>query len=252
LFSRDPSTARRVLEFFTVNIRNPNTRKAYGKAVAQFAAWCEAGGLAHLSDVQPMHVAAYVEEIQERIAPPSANLQLAAIRMLFDWLVVGQVLPMNPASAVRGPKHSVKKGKTPVLAADEARALLDAIDTSTIVGLRDRALISLMTFTFARVGAAAGKMRVEDVYVQGRRTWVRLLNSATLCPTGGTGTLRRSQRCRCILALFGSQHKADGEGGTNSRSPIRNWVPQEVVLPDFRACGASSFSGKFRSWRSWS
>jgi site-specific recombinase XerD len=174
LFSRDPSTARHVLEFFTVNIRNPNTRKAYGKAAAQFAAWCEAGGIAHLRDVQPMHVAAYVEEIQERIAAPSVNLQLAAIRMLFDWLVVGQVMRMNPASSVRGPKYSLKKGKTPVLAADEARALLDAIDTSTIVGLRDRALISLMTFTFARVGAAAGKMRVEDVYVQGRRTWVRL------------------------------------------------------------------------------
>ena len=81
---------------------------------------------------------------------------------------------MNPAAAVRGPKHSVKKGKTPVLAADEARALLDSIDTSSVVGLRDRALIALITYTFARVGAAAGKMRVEDVYVQGRRTWVRL------------------------------------------------------------------------------
>ena len=93
--------------------------------------------------------------------------------MLFDWLVVGQVMPMNPASSVRGPRHSVKKGKTPVLAAEEARALLDAIDVSTLPGLRDRALIGLMVYTFARVGAAVG-MRVGDVYVQGRRTWVRL------------------------------------------------------------------------------
>lgn len=60
-----------------------------------------------------------------------------------------------------------------MLGADEARALLDAIDTATLIGLRDRALIGLMVYTFARVGAAAG-MRVEDVYVQGRRTWVRL------------------------------------------------------------------------------
>ena len=94
--------------------------------------------------------------------------------MLFDWLVVGQIVPVNPASPVRGPKHVVKKGKMPVLSADETRALLDAIDVSTTVGLRDRALIALMTYTFARVGAAAGRMRVEDVYVQGRRTWVRL------------------------------------------------------------------------------
>lgn len=93
--------------------------------------------------------------------------------MLFDWLVVGQVVATNPASFVRGPKHSVKRGKTPILAADEARALLDSIDPSCVVGLRDRALIALMVFTFARVSAAL-QMRVEDVYLQGRRTWVRL------------------------------------------------------------------------------
>ena len=75
---------------------------------------------------------------------PSIKLQLAAVRVLFDWLVVGQVIPLNPAASVRGPRHSVKKGKTPVLAADEARTLIDAIDTSTITGLRDRALIGLM------------------------------------------------------------------------------------------------------------
>jgi len=93
--------------------------------------------------------------------------------MLFDWLVVGQVVATNPASSVRGPRHSVRKGKTPVMAADEVRALLDAIDISTHVSLRDRALISLMVYTFARVGAALGT-KVEDVYVQNRRTLVRL------------------------------------------------------------------------------
>jgi len=139
LFAADPATARRVLEFFAANIRNPHTRKAYGKAAGEFAAWCEANGISHLRDVQPDHVAAYVENLQRRVAAPSVKLQLAGIRMLFDWLVVGQVMPMNPAAAVRGPKHSVKKGKTPVLTADEARTLLDAIDTSSIEGLRDRA-----------------------------------------------------------------------------------------------------------------
>ena len=93
--------------------------------------------------------------------------------MLFDWLVVGQVIKVNPASPVRGPRYSVKKGKTAVLAAEEARKLLDSIDASSHVGLRDRALIALMVYTFARIGAAL-KMRVEDVYVQKRRTWVRL------------------------------------------------------------------------------
>jgi site-specific recombinase XerC len=82
--------------------------------------------------------------------------------MLFDWLVTGQVIATNPAHSVRGPKHVVKIGKTTVLDADQARMLLDSIDTSTLIGLRDRALISVMTFAFARIGAVVA-MRVERV-----------------------------------------------------------------------------------------
>ena len=179
LFTPDHATAKRVLEFFTANIRNPNTRQAYAKAAGDFAAWCEARGLDHLRHVQPIHVAAYIEQLQQRIAAPSVKVKLAAIRMLFDWLVLGQIVPTNPASVVRGPKHVVKKGKTPILSADEARTLLDSIATQhrraspRIVGLRDRAMIALLTYTFSRGGAAV-KMRVEDVYTQSRRTWVRL------------------------------------------------------------------------------
>ena len=171
LFGRDEASAKRTFEFFAVSIRNPNTRKAYARAAADFATWCEAHDINDVRQVQPVHVAAYIEGL--RIAAPSVKQRLAALRMLFDWLVIGQVMPMNPASSVRGPRHSVKKGKTPVLAADEARALLDAIDASSVIGLRDRALIGLMVYTFARVGAAIS-MCVEDVYVQARRTWVRL------------------------------------------------------------------------------
>lgn len=171
IYAPEPAVARRTLEFFAVNIRNPNTRKAYARAAAEFAAWCEAHGITDVRLVQPVHVAAYIEGLQ--IAAPSVKQRLAALRMLFDWMVVGQAMPTNPASSVRGPRHSVKKGKTPVLSAEEARTLLDAIDVTTAIGLRDRALIGLMVYTFARVGAAI-KMHVEDVYIQGRRTWVRL------------------------------------------------------------------------------
>jgi len=173
LFTPTPTAGKRFIEFFTANIRNPNTRKAYARAAVEFAAWCGNNELTELQDIEPVHVAAYIETLQARLAAPSVKLHLAAIRMLFDWLVIGQIIATNPASSVRGPRHSTKKGKTPVLAADEARTLLDSIDTSTLMGLRDRALIGLMVYTFARVGAALG-MRVEDVYVQGRRTWVRL------------------------------------------------------------------------------
>jgi len=107
------------------------------------------------------------------LSAPTVKLRLAAIRHLFDWLVIGQVVPHNPAASVRGPSHTTRKGKTPVLDATEARQLLDSIDVSTPIGLRDRALIALMVFSFARVGAALA-MRVEDVYVQNRRLWVRL------------------------------------------------------------------------------
>ncbi len=173
LFRPTADAGKRFVEFFTANIRNANTRKAYARAATEFATWCEHVGLNELADIEPVHVAAYVETLRKRLSAPSVKLHLAGIRMLFDWLVVGQVIAVNPASAVRGPKHVVKKGKTPVLGADEARALLDSIDISTPVGLRDRALIGLMVYTFARVGAAV-QMRVEDVYVQGRRSWVRL------------------------------------------------------------------------------
>jgi len=173
LFAADKDAAKRFIEFFTANIRNPNTRRAYARAAVQFAVWCEQNDLRELSDIEPMHVAAYIEVLLLRLAAPSVKQHLAAIRMLFDWLVVGQVVAVNPASPVRGPKYSVKKGKTAVLSAEEARKLLDSIDPSSHVGLRDRALIALMVYTFARIGAAL-KMKVEDVYVQKRRTWVRL------------------------------------------------------------------------------
>ncbi len=114
---------------------------------------------------------AYIEQLQKKLSRPSVKQQLAAVRMIFDYLVLGQAV--NPAAAVRGPKYSTKREKTPVLSAEEARQLLDSIDTSNVVGLRDRALIGLMVYTFARVGAATS-MDVEDWYFQSRRWWVRL------------------------------------------------------------------------------
>lgn len=171
LFVPTEQAQLRFIEFFTAHIRNPNTRKAYVRAAEDFAVWCALHRLRELRDIGPVHIAAYIEGLT--LSTPSIKLHLAALRSLFDWLVVGQVIAHNPASSVRGPKHSVKKGKTPVLTADEARALLDAIDTSNLIGLRDRALIGLMVYSFARVGAVI-KMRHEDVYTQGRRRWVRL------------------------------------------------------------------------------
>ena len=172
LFSSSPQAERRFWEFFTAHIRNPNTRLAYLTAAQRFAAWCERRGLG-LNQVEPMVVAAYVEQLSGALAAPSVKQHLAALRMLFDWLVVGQVLPFNPANSVRGPRYVVKSGKTPVLSAAETRALLDGIDVSTLAGLRDRALLGVLVYSFARVTAAVS-MRVADYYTQGPRSFFRL------------------------------------------------------------------------------
>jgi len=172
IFLRAQDRGKRFWEFFTVNIRNRHTRKAYFVAVTQFSAWCEQRKLS-LEQIQPLHVAAYIEQLGATVAKPTVKQHLAAIRMLFDWLVTGQVIPINPAHSVRGPRHSVKKGKTSVLSAEEMGQLLGSIDTSELIGLRDRTLIALMGYTFARVGAAVA-MNVEDYYIRKRRGWVRL------------------------------------------------------------------------------
>jgi len=167
-----PRASRRFVEFFTANIRNRNTREAYARAVVRFCDWCQARGLT-LAQLEPILVAAYIEELGQTLAKPSVKQHLAAIRMLGDWLVLGQVIPTNPASSVRGPKYVIKRGKTPVLSAPETRTLLDAIDTSTLAGLRDRALIGVMVYSFARIGAVVS-MRVQDYCPRGKRWWIRL------------------------------------------------------------------------------
>ncbi len=165
-------TWHRYIEFFTAHIRNKNTREAYFRAARQFARFCERRSVT-LERVDPFLVAAYIETKSKTLSKPTVKLHLAALRMLFDFLVVGQALKTNPATSVRGPKHVVKRGKTPVLSADEARQLLDTIDAQTLIGLRDRAIIGVMIYSFARVGAVVS-LQVQDYFQQGKRFWIRL------------------------------------------------------------------------------
>ena len=162
----------RYVEFFTANIRNPHTRRAYARACGKFFAWVEGRGLA-LENIRPFDVATWVEQLQATHSAPGVKQQLAAVRMLFDWLVVGQIVPGNPAAAVRGPKHVVKTGKTPVLEPAEWRRLIESIPADTLRDLRDRALIATLTYSFARIGAALA-MRVEDFRPQGSGWRLRL------------------------------------------------------------------------------
>ena len=162
----------RVIEFFTAEIRNSNTREAYARAVRRFFRWAAQKGL-DLSDIEPVHVAAYVEEDDR--APATVKQNLAALRRLFDFLVTGQVLSSNPAEPVRSPKLQAASGKTPALTAEETRELLDSIveEKKGLPQLRDRAIIGVMTYTFARVSAVTG-LDVGDYFRAGRRWKIRL------------------------------------------------------------------------------
>jgi integrase/recombinase XerD len=176
--------AERFFTFFSDTIPNVNTRAEYYRNVMRFFARMEARGLS-LSAIKSYHVSAYLAELtlngkQTKASTRTVKQHLASLRMLFDWLITGQIIDANPAAAVRAAKHVVKKGKTPVLKADQARELLDSIplkigpepkegeeDTRppSLVGLRDRALIAVIVFSFARVTAALG-MKVEDYYTE--------------------------------------------------------------------------------------
>ena len=163
------SASKRFLEFFVAQYRNPNTREAYARAVGRFLAWCEDQGLPELEYIEPLHVAAYIEDLGREYKVRTVKQHLAAIRMCFDFLVTGGVLATNPALHVRGPKLVSVKGVTPVLEDDQVLDLLDSIDTSTIVGLRDRAILGTMLFTWARVSAVCG-LRVRHYESSGRKT----------------------------------------------------------------------------------
>jgi site-specific recombinase XerC len=200
----------RFLEVFALAIRNPHTRRAYARAAAGFLAWCAGAGVTSITAVQPLHVASWIELQPQTLSAPTVKQRLAALRHLFDWLVIGQIIPHNPAASVRGPSHTTKKGRTPVLDATEARQLLDSIDVSTPIGLRHRALIALV-FSFARVGAALA-MRVDDVYVQQRRLGVRLREK---------GGRQHEMPCHHTLEAYLHAH-LDGTGiASDSKGPLR-------------------------------
>ena len=156
-----PAAVERFLEFFAAAVANDRTPAAYAQAAGPFLAWCAARGLA-LRQIAPLHVAAYIRTHPGSV--PTVKQYLAAIRALGDWLVVHQVLPVNPAAAVRGPKHVVTKGATPVLTPAETRSLLDRIDLGTVVGLRDRALLSVLVY-----GPRRGSRRISPPWASRTR-----------------------------------------------------------------------------------
>src|ERR1700688_3132035 len=167
-----PTIRKKFFEFFTVPIRNANTRAAYYRAIQQFLAWAERAGYQDLEDIEPITVAAYIETLQRQAASPTVKQHMAAIRMLFSWLTEKGVLAMNPAREVKTERFSRAEGKTPAFVEGEVQKLLCVIETSTHTGLRDRALLGALAYTFARIGAVVN-LKVEDYYPSGKRFLLR-------------------------------------------------------------------------------
>ena len=151
----------------------PAVTAVYYRAVTRFVNACEAAGFTDLSSIRAFHIAEYLERLRQVVSAPTVKQHLAAVRKFFDWMATGGLLESNPAALVHGPKLVVRKGKTPVLDAHQTRALLESPPLTNMAGLRDRALIGTMLYTFGRVSAVVG-MDVEDYFLDGRRWTVRL------------------------------------------------------------------------------
>lgn len=160
------------LEFFTARLPNPNTRAAYARAVAEFSQWCDARRIPLPALSSPI-VAAYFQELGERLSPSSANLHLSGIRQWLEWLMRAGVLPSNPARAVRGARLSRQEGKTPVLDREQARRLFGALEGPELAARRDRALFAIMLYDLVRVGEVV-RMRVRDFQDHGDAAWLVL------------------------------------------------------------------------------
>jgi integrase/recombinase XerD len=156
-------------EFFSAELRNPHTRTAYRRAVRRFLAWCEARGV-ELARVTPGMVGQYFDEHPG--SAPTKKLHLAAVRRLFDKLVTRHVIALNPALSVRGERYQVVEGKTPEITVEQARTLLKSPDGASVVGLRDRAVIGILIYTAARVGAVC-KLRLKNFQHDGSQWCLR-------------------------------------------------------------------------------
>lgn len=154
------------INFFVASIRNLNTRKAYLRAVQNFSNFMELRfpETGSLELAKPIHVAAWVENHGGE--PQTVKQHLAAVKGLFAWLHSHGAITNNPAASVRGPRYSYNEGKSPCYAAPEIRLILESCDPSTLVGLRDRAFIGIMAFTFSRVSAVCALDRSDYVYTQ--------------------------------------------------------------------------------------
>jgi integrase/recombinase XerD len=156
-------------EFFAAQIRNKHTRSAYLHAVKAFLTWIEPQE-PQLARITPGMVGRYFDQM--RLSIPSKKLHMSAIRGFFDVLVLRHICMLNPALSVRTERYSVSEGKTPEITPQQARRLLESIDTASPSGIRDKAIIATLIFTAVRAGAVAS-LRTQDLVDEGNQYSLR-------------------------------------------------------------------------------
>jgi site-specific recombinase XerD len=145
-------------EFFFGTIRNEHTRRAYLHAVRQFLNWAEGRGL-ELAGIAPRDIGQYLDSLGSSTGIATRKQHLSALRHFFDGMVTRHAIILNPALSVRAERYSVIEGKTPEITVAHARTLLASIDTTDVVGKRDRALLAVLIYTASRAGAVAALKR---------------------------------------------------------------------------------------------
>jgi site-specific recombinase XerD len=169
-----PNAVFAAQEFFFGKIRNEHTRRAYQHAVKLFLNWIEKHGGGELTQIAPWQVGKYFEEMKDTTGIATRNQHLSALRHFFDGMVMRHAIALNPALSVRGERYAAIEGKTPEISIDQARLLLSSLDTTHVIGLRDRAILAILVYTSSRAGAVA-KLRRGDFYNAGQQ-WMLHFN----------------------------------------------------------------------------
>lgn len=178
LFDESPESRKAFWEYFLVDIENDGTRKTYLGAIRQFSDWCSLNGI-DLISIEPIMISMYIKTLKPRLNIPSRKLHLTAIRQLFKWLVVKQIIPSNPATDVTSPRYSQGGvGRTPVLEPEDMVALFESIELKNTAAYRDRAMIAVMAYSFARIGAVI-KLKLNDYEHDGKRSYFNLLEKGS-------------------------------------------------------------------------
>ena len=202
-----PNAAFAADEFFRASLSNEHTRRAYSRIAGRFLAWCADQRL-DLRQITPGLAGEYIGRLAG--SAPTKNQALAALRHFFDALVQRHAVALNPFASVRGIKYSVAEGKTAELAIEQARKLFRAIAASHVVGLRDRAVLGVLAYTGARVGAVA-KLRRADYRDLGGHRALRFREK---------GGKEREIPVRHDLALWLDEYLAAAGLGGDAKGPL--------------------------------